>query len=242
MLSCPMTVVDGTALRDVDDASVMVKLDPQCSKDPLKTCRTKPGNVSRTLRLTSTLSQGVEFDGDVGDQADVRRVVKASDGVYVQLRIGRITSDKLTVSAARLELDSTIVASAAARIFQLPQPRVALELVGHGKIDFVPTQPRRRRHDGRGEPDRAVRPAPGRGRVQRAHRGRDHPAARRGRRRKGGLAEFDRVELRVSHVIDETRYVVSTTAPAKPGLLAAQWSAIVDGSWLRLFGNVGLNL
>jgi len=139
MLSCPMTVVDGTALRDVDDASVMVKLDPQCSKDPLKTCRTKPGNVSRTLRLTSTLSQGVEFDGDVGDQADVRRVVKASDGVYVQLRIGRITSDKLTVSAARLELDSTIVASASARIFQLPQPRVALELVGHGKIDFVPT-------------------------------------------------------------------------------------------------------
>jgi len=52
---------------------------------------------------------------------------------------------------------------------------------------------------------------------------------------KGGLNEFDRIEVRVSHVVDESRYVVRTTAPAKPGLLAAQWSAIVDGGRLRLY-------
>ena len=52
---------------------------------------------------------------------------------------------------------------------------------------------------------------------------------------KGTLDQFDRIEVRVSHVIDESRYAVSTTAPAKPGLLAAQWSAIVDGGRLRLY-------
>lgn len=351
LLACPMAVIDGTALRDIDDSTAVVKLDPQCSKDP------------QSLHWTAA-----------GDQADVRRVVKTSDGVYVQLRVGRITSDKLTISASRLD-DSTIVASASARTVQLPQPRVALELIGHGKIDFVPTNrpatitiaaagltgrlvpiavagayrvsseggaAQIQAEDGAEGfvalrfgyrvpslpaelaasdlvvvteyTQRAVREAAvpaaiganvyderspplielvcgdGRGGSHRVapsqqyriaydardscriiiHRERlsrsdgsqeitlevevvkvdgtpraeaklsEHMVLRPGAGErvipiKGGLAEFDRVAIRVSHIIDEARYVVSTTAPAKPGLLSAQWSAIVDGSWLRLY-------
>jgi len=51
---------------------------------------------------------------------------------------------------------------------------------------------------------------------------------------KGGFNEFDRLEVRVSHVVDESRYVVSMAAP-KPGVLSAQYSAIVDGGRFRLY-------
>jgi len=352
LLSCPMTVIAGTVVRDLDDPSAVVRLDPQCSRDPV------------TLRWS------------VGsDQADVRKVVKASDGVYVLLHTSRITAEKVTITAARPDLDNTVVASAWARTVTLPQPRVALELRGHGRIDFVPTNrpaaitvssageagrfvpvavagvysvvsdggaPAIRPEDGAegfvslrlgyrvpslpGElaasdlalvtehVQRAVREAavpaaigasayaPGDGPLVELVCGDGHGASQRvapsqlhripyvardscrvvlhrerlaaadgsqeitldidvlrpdgsprpdaklsehmvlrpgGAARvipvRGGLDEFDRIEVRVSHVIDETRYVVSSAAPAKPGLLAAQWSAIVDGGRLRLY-------
>lgn len=352
LLSCPMTVIAGTVVRDVDEPSAVVRLDPRCGRDP------------NNLRWIGG-----------GDQADVRKVVKASDGIYVLLRMDRVTSEHVTITASRPELDNTIVASATAKTIGLPQPHVSLELPGHGKIDFVPTnRPARVIVSSAGELGRLV-PVPIDGaytvnveggvttiraadsaegfvslrlgyriptlpgelaiadlaiiteRVQRElreaavpapigasaytpgdaalvellcgdadgnthqvrpgqlyripwiargscrivlHRERlaaadgsqevqldidvtkadgtprpeaklsEHMVLRPGAASrvvpiKGTLDEFDHIEVRVSHVIDESRYVVSNTAPTKPGLLAAQWSAIVDGGRFRLY-------
>lgn len=116
LLSCPMTVVAGAAVRDVDEPAVVVKLDSSCGRDP------------RQLRWMVN-----------GEQADVTKTVKAPDGVYALLHTSRIASDRVTVTAVRPELEGTIVASAAAPTAPLPQPRVALDLRGHGRVDFVPT-------------------------------------------------------------------------------------------------------
>lgn len=352
ILSCPMTIVAGSVVRDVDDPSAVVKLDPSCGRDPNK------------LHWLAG-----------GDQAEVHSVVKANDGVYVWLRITRMPSEKVTVTATRPELDNTIVASATAKTVPLPTPHVSLTLKGHGKIDFVPTnRPAQIAVSSVGEVgglypitlpgaytvyddngvkeiraaesaegfvslrmayrlttlpgelanadlveiiehvQRAVReaavPAPigasayapggqpmielicgGEGnashRVEPGHLYRipwnardscrvvihrervnasdgsqeitldidvtkadgtpraeakvsEHMvlvpgAATRVVPIKGGLQQFDKIEVRVAHVVDESRYVVSTSAPAKPGVLAAQWSAIVDGGYLRLY-------
>lgn len=352
ILPCPMAVVPGTVVRDVAETSAVVKLDPRCGRDPVN------------LRWTAG-----------GDSAEVRKVVKADDGVYVLLHLGQITAEKLTVTAARPDLGGTIVASASGKTLAVPTPRVALELRGHGKIDFVPTnRPAALLVSSAGEAgsfvpvpvtgayevvsdggglairaeegaegytslrlgyrvkslpgelattdllvltehtQRSVReaavPAPigasayasagealvelvcgdGSGGSQRVvpgqpyripyalrdscrvilHRerltaadgsqeitldidvtkadGTPRPEAKLSEHMvlhpgaearviavKGGLVEFDRVQVRVSHVIDESRYVVSAAAPTRPGLLAAQWNAIVDGGRLRLY-------
>lgn len=116
LLSCPMTVVPGSALRDADDPNLVVKLDPSCGRDP------------RALRWHVDTQS-----------AEVRRSVKASDGLYVLLHTARMTSDRVVVTAARADIDGTIVASAAEKTTPLPQPRASLELTGSGKVDFVPT-------------------------------------------------------------------------------------------------------
>ncbi len=351
LLSCAMTVVAGTAVRDVDDPLAAVRLDPGCSRDP------------NNLRWAAG-----------GDQAEIRAVVKATDGIYVLLHLARLTGEHVTVTAARPELGNTIVASATGKTEPLPEPHVALELDGHGKIDFVPNnRPARITVSSAGatgaftplpidgayevvadKGGTAIRAAEGAEgfvslrlayrvkslpgelasanlavvteRVQRAvreaavpapigasayaaddhslvelvcgdddgaphrvapgklyripwasrdscrvvlHRERlapadgaqeitvdidvtkpdntprpeqkvsEHVILRPGGEPrvipvKGGLDQFDKVEIRVAHVVDESRYVQANAAP-KPGVLSAQWSAIVDGGRLRLY-------
>jgi hypothetical protein len=351
ILSCPLTVIAGSVIRDVDDPSAVVKLG--CARDPV------------SLRWTGG-----------GGPAEVKKVVKNSDGVFVLLHLDRVTAERVTISASRPDLDNTIVASATAKTETLPSSRISLELPGHGKIDFVPTNrtakvnvssaseygrlvpitiegayavsteagvtsiraadsaegfvslrlayrmptlpgelavadlaivtervQRAMREaavpapigtsaytkpeaalvevvcgdtDGGthvlkpGQPHRVPYLARGSCRVV-LHRERltaadgsqeitldidvtkpdgtprpdaklsEHMVLRPGATERvvpiksAGLDEFDRIEIRVSHVIDESRYVVSNAAPTKPGLLAAQWSAIVDGGRLRLY-------
>jgi hypothetical protein len=355
LLSCPMSIVPGTVVRDVDDAQIVVKLDPACSRDP------------NNLRWSAA-----------GDQAEIRKVVKGPDGTYVLLHINRVTTERITVAAARPDMSNTIVASAIAKTEPLPSPRVSLELKGYGKIDFVPSnrpaaivvssagklgaftplpidgayavvddngttsvrasdsaegfvsvrlayrvaslpgelatadlaiiaeRTQRAMHeaavpapigssayagveplvelvcsDADGKP-KSVKP----GTVYRIpfayqdscrmvlHRERLKPAdgaqeltveievtkpdgtprperkvsehmilrpgtAARVMPIKGGFNEFDRIEVRVSHVVDESRYVVSMAAP-KPGVLSAQYAAIVDGGRLRLYGTAAI--
>jgi hypothetical protein len=49
---------------------------------------------------------------------------------------------------------------------------------------------------------------------------------------RGITAQFDEVTVRLSHVVDETRYVLGPTAKQAPP--SAQWSAIVEGGRARL--------
>jgi hypothetical protein len=157
LLSCPATVVSGAAVRDVDEPNVVVRLDPSCGKDP------------RLLRWTVN-----------GEPADPRKTVKGSDGVYVLLHASRIASDRANVTATRPELEGTVVASASGPTTPAPQPRVALELREHGKIDFVPTnRPAQVFVSGATQQARA---AAGRGRLRRV-RARRRDLSARGRER-----------------------------------------------------------
>lgn len=55
---------------------------------------------------------------------------------------------------------------------------------------------------------------------------------------KGVTDEFDQIAVRLSHVVDENRYVLGSTG--KQGPPSTQWSAIVEGGRVRLF--VSLNV
>jgi hypothetical protein len=55
---------------------------------------------------------------------------------------------------------------------------------------------------------------------------------------RGGLEEFDHVLVRLSHVVDETRYILGVTG--KTSLPAAQWSLRVEGGRLRLYATAAI--
>ena len=55
---------------------------------------------------------------------------------------------------------------------------------------------------------------------------------------KGVTEQFDQVEVRLSHVADETRYVMDTSGKQSPP--SAQWSATIEGGHVRLY--VSLNV
>jgi len=55
---------------------------------------------------------------------------------------------------------------------------------------------------------------------------------------KNVTAQFDHVVVRASHIVDETRYVLSPGARQSPP--AIQWSATVEGGWARLYATVAI--
>ena len=137
-----------------------------------------------------------------GDQAEVRKVVKTSDGVYVLLHLGACHRGARDGHRGRPDLDNTIVASATAKTVSLPQPRVSLELKGYGKIDFVPTnRPAKIIVSSMGDAGKLVAAADRR-RVQRAHRPRCAGDPRRGERR--GLRAL-RLAYRVAELAGRSR-------------------------------------
>jgi hypothetical protein len=55
---------------------------------------------------------------------------------------------------------------------------------------------------------------------------------------RSGIAEFDRVVVRLSHVLDENRYALSPTG--RQGLPAVQWPLVVEGGRLRLYATAAI--
>jgi hypothetical protein len=53
---------------------------------------------------------------------------------------------------------------------------------------------------------------------------------------RGVTSEFDQIRVHVSHVIDQTNYVLSPTAKKSPP--SVQWSAVIEGGRARLFVSV----
>ncbi len=112
---CPITLLSGPPIRDLDDVRVIVRLDQRCSKDP------------RLLRWTAD-----------GDPVDVLRVEKDGDAHDVVLRVGRLEDDHVTLAASRAEPDAPVLAVLAEKTRVLPQPRMLIELSGYGPIEFIP--------------------------------------------------------------------------------------------------------
>jgi hypothetical protein len=55
---------------------------------------------------------------------------------------------------------------------------------------------------------------------------------------KGGTEEFDRIIVRLSHVLDETRYALSPTG--RTGIPSVQWPLAIEGGRLRLYATAAI--
>jgi hypothetical protein len=55
---------------------------------------------------------------------------------------------------------------------------------------------------------------------------------------KGGTDQFDRILVRISHVLDESRYALSPTT--RQGLPAVQWPMAIEGGRLRLYATAAI--
>jgi len=55
---------------------------------------------------------------------------------------------------------------------------------------------------------------------------------------KGGIEQFDRITVRLTHVVDEERYLIS--AETRAGLPSVQWSAVIEGGRLRVYATAAI--
>ncbi len=115
---CQLAIASGPPVRDADETQLVVRMDQQdqrCGKD---------------LRLRWTMG---------GESLEAVRTVRTKDALFVQLRAGRITGERITVMAARADLDNASIATVSAPTAPAPRPRTLIELPRIGKIEFIPT-------------------------------------------------------------------------------------------------------
>ncbi|HKP57016.1 MAG TPA: hypothetical protein VJV78_09860 [Polyangiales bacterium] len=113
VLRCPMALVSGEPLRNVDELRVLLKLSPECT-----------GDIHR-LRFTAN-----------GDPTETLMVESEDDAVFVLLHVGRISSDRVSIVAARE--DASVLAVVSSQTSELPPLMATMALPGYGEIDFIP--------------------------------------------------------------------------------------------------------
>jgi hypothetical protein len=116
LVQCPLSLASGPPLRDADDSQVVVRIDPRCARE---------GERARW-------AVGAE-------PAEVRQVKRVGADTFVVLRVGRLSTERVTIVARRPDLDATIIGAVTAATTGAPRPRVTLELPQHGKVEFIPT-------------------------------------------------------------------------------------------------------
>jgi hypothetical protein len=114
VLRCPLAIVSGAPLRNVDELKVLVRLDRACVAD------------AHRLRWSANT-----------EPTEVIQVESLDDGVYVLLWIGRLSSERLSVVASRQE-DGSVVAVASQPSAGFPQLSASLTLPGYGEVQFIP--------------------------------------------------------------------------------------------------------
>ena len=115
ILRCPMSVVSGAALRGVDGARAVVRVEGGCKTD-----------VSALRFLVG------------GRQADVTQTESAKDAAYAVVNLGIVDAPSLSITAVRGEGDGTVVAVARTETRSAPVIRTVLEVPGFPPIDFIP--------------------------------------------------------------------------------------------------------
>ncbi len=115
IVRCPMGVVSGPALRGLDTARVVVRIEGACAHD------------LASLRF---------FVG--GRATDMTTSESAKDAAFAVLNLGSIDTPTVSITAVRGEGEGAVVA--VARIETRPPPvvRTVLEIAGFPPIDFIP--------------------------------------------------------------------------------------------------------
>jgi len=114
VLRCPMEVVSGAPLRNVDDVQMLVRLDPACG-----------ANIEQVRWTVSS------------DPVEHSQVEATPEGTYVLLWAGRITRDRVNIVASRVD-NGSVLAVTSVQSLQIAMPSSSLSLPGVGEIDFIP--------------------------------------------------------------------------------------------------------
>jgi hypothetical protein len=115
ILRCPMSVVSGPALRGVDGARAVVRVEGGCMRD-----------VAALRFLVG------------GRQADLTQTESAKDAAYAVVNLGAVDAPSVSITAVRGEGEGTVVAVARTETRPAPVIRTVLEIPGFPPIDFIP--------------------------------------------------------------------------------------------------------
>jgi hypothetical protein len=119
ILRCPMSVVSGPALRGVDSARAVVRIEGGCMQD-----------VAALRFLVG------------GRQADVTQTEGAKDAAYAVVNLGIVDAPNVSITAVRGEGDGTVVAVARTETRAAPVIRTIIEIPPFPPIDFIPNNRR----------------------------------------------------------------------------------------------------
>jgi len=114
ILRCPMSVVSGAALRGVESARAIVRLEGACMRD------------AGTLRFLVG-----------GRPSDVVQIETVKDAAYAVLDLGSVDAPSISIIAVHGEGD-TVVAVAHTDTRPAPVVRTVLQIPGSPPIDFIP--------------------------------------------------------------------------------------------------------
>jgi hypothetical protein len=115
LLHCPLTIMSGPPLRDAIASQVVVRMDARCLS-----------------------SSRMRWWAD-GRPVEVARTIKGQDATLLQLSVGRVLGERLTVSVTRGDQGGAVMGVVDTPTLQAPRLQVKLDLPKHGLVDFVPT-------------------------------------------------------------------------------------------------------
>jgi hypothetical protein len=115
LLRCPLEVVSGPPMRNMDETEILMKM---------------PGRCRSNAKLRWVLG---------ADPVESIREVREGDTDYVLLRTGQVIGSKITITASRSDAIGGVVAVATTTTQSAKRPQSTLDLPGFGPITFIPT-------------------------------------------------------------------------------------------------------
>jgi len=115
LLRCPLVLQSGPPMRDVEHPQLLVRVAEHCRSQ------------ARLRWFVGT------------EPATVVREEHTADGSYVLLRASQLAGGSVTIVATRVDTMAGVVGSVTSPTIPPPRPHSAIELPGHGPVNFIPT-------------------------------------------------------------------------------------------------------
>jgi hypothetical protein len=115
LLRCPVEVVSGPPMRNMDETEILVKMPDRCQSN---------------AKLRWSLG---------ADTVEAIREVREGETDYVLLRTGQVIGSRVTITASRADALGGVVAVTSTATQSAKRPQSTLDLPGFGPINFIPT-------------------------------------------------------------------------------------------------------